>query len=406
MGIKGLPILIEKVANSAVKTCNFDELKGIKVAVDASLIIHQTVIALRSTGRDMKNSRGELTSHLHGLFYKILTFLQNEMVPVFVFDGKSPEIKNKTLTKRKDRKEKAKEKLDEINDSEDEEYIKNFKQTFSPTRENIKEAMIMLDLMGIPYILAPEEADVVCAWLSIKKDSSGKKYVKGVCSDDSDMLPLGAPYLFKNMLKFMNKKKMIKVINLKKTLKKMNFTQDQFIDLCVMLGTDYCNNIKGYGAMRSYRLLKKYDNLENVLEYVSENQKQTSDTKKNTKCMLQAKEYFTNAVSELDKRKFRIKKSQYTLRNYQHDELLDFMCGKHNFDYERIIGGIRRLKQYYTIMEVTKPNNKIYHTISQNKIYRSIYEDIELESESEEERPSKKTTNMAKVKNNLIRKKG
>ena len=108
MGIKGLPKLIKDIAgDAAIKSYFFSKFKGWNVSVDASLMIYQTVIALRSTGKDMKNNRGDLTSHLHGLFYKILLFLQNNMVPIFVFDGKASDMKNKTLEKRRYEKGKG-----------------------------------------------------------------------------------------------------------------------------------------------------------------------------------------------------------------------------------------------------------------------------------------------------------
>ena len=78
MGIHGLPILIREIAGKyATKSYELRRFRGMIVAVDASLMIYQTVIAMRSTGKDLKNKQGELTSHLHGLFYKIIIFNKN-----------------------------------------------------------------------------------------------------------------------------------------------------------------------------------------------------------------------------------------------------------------------------------------------------------------------------------------
>nr|URM62225.1 DNA endonuclease [Mimivirus sp.] len=111
MGIKGLPKLIKEITNgSAMKSIQFGKFDG-RVAVDMSLLIHQTVIAMRSNGRDMTNQKGELTSHLYGILYKMLTFLQNGMTPICVFDGKAPEIKNKTVDIRRSRKDAAEKNL-------------------------------------------------------------------------------------------------------------------------------------------------------------------------------------------------------------------------------------------------------------------------------------------------------
>lgn len=416
MGIKGLPKLIKDIAgNYASKSYKFSKFKRIKVAVDASLIIYQTVIALRSSGKDMTNEKGELTSHLHGLFYKILIFLQNEMVPVFVFDGKAPTIKNKTLEKRKLIQLEAEQHLTTLSDSEDEDYIKHFKQTFKPSKENIKECLILLDLMGIPYIMAPGEADVICSWLSARKDANGKRYVKGVCSDDSDMLPLGALYLFKDMLKFMSKDKNVNVISLNKALVKMNLTQDQFIDLSVLLGCDYCDNIKGIGPKTAYRLIQKYKTLENVIQFLK-NQNKDSDADSDSEtdiedndntfdyqCLIDARNYFRDALKKIDQSKdFVLTDDNLQLRQYQFEELIDFMCVKHNFDVIRIQNGIKRLDAYYKKMNITRENTKQVYKIlqprSENYVFKDLSDTIEfLPSDEEEEFASKKTQPKKKI---------
>lgn len=428
MGIKNLPKLIENIAgNTAIRTYKFSKFKGWTVSVDASLIIHQTVTAMRSSGKDLTNNKGELTSHLQGIFYKILIFLQNEMIPIFVFDGKAPDIKNKTISLRKKRQEQANKNLEKIEDTQDEEYIKLFKQTFKPTKQDIVEAQILLDLMGIPYIVAPGEADVVCSWLAARKDINGKRFVKGVCSDDSDMLPLGAPYLLKDMLKFMSKNKSVKIISLHKTLDNMDLTMQQFVDLCVLLGTDYCDNIKGIGPKNALILIKKYGTLEKVLDHINhinKNQDSVSDNEDmsvlNMQCMISAKEYFSNALVEIDNSDtFVITNEQLQLRQFQHEELIDFMCVKHGFDFERIQTGIARLKSYYQIMNVTTVNTKKVHQIIQplakSILTNTITDNIEfLSSEDDEPMPSKKITALDNViskkiisngKNNVVKRK-
>lgn len=51
----------------------------------------------------------------------------------------------------------------------------------------------------------------------------------------------------------------------------MNF---QFIDLCIMLGCDYTNSIKGIGPKRAIELIKAHKSLETIIEKL--------DTKKYT----------------------------------------------------------------------------------------------------------------------------
>ena len=61
-----------------------------------------------------------------------------------------------------------------------------------------------------------------------------------------------------NQLRNMNTNKIIE-ITLSKILEETELTQHQFIDLCIMLGSDYCPTINGIGMTRAYSLIKKYE---------------------------------------------------------------------------------------------------------------------------------------------------
>ena len=390
MGIKGLPALIKKIAGEyAMKTYNFDRFHGMTIAVDASLLIYQTVIAMRSRGKDLRNDKGELTSHLHGVFHKVLNFLQNGMIPIFVFDGKAPAIKQKTIDQRTAIKNEASAQLELLDDSEDEKYIKYYKQTYKIDKQDIMECKILLDLIGIPYIVAPEEADVVCAWLASRCDETGKKYAKGVCSDDSDMLTFGAAYLFKDMVKFIRKGTTINVISLNRTLKKMKLSQDQFIDLCVLLGCDYCDNVKGIGPATAYKLITTHGSLEKVIKATS-----NKISKELAECMITARDYFKNAPTELDKsKKFLNEVKGLKLRKVQRLQLIDFMCVKHNFDVLKLQADLQKLEHYYKELNVSVENTGHYHDILEEDTTRyldSISENAFVFREDEEEKPPEK----------------
>ncbi|RYX78215.1 hypothetical protein EON71_01265, partial [bacterium] len=280
----------------------------------------------------MKNKQGEITSHLHGLFYKILNFLKHEITPIFVFDGKAPQIKGKTLKKRRDMREQATINLKDLKEGDD-EYLKNFKESFKPTRYMFESSKKLLELMGIPYIVAPGEADVVCAWLTCRKDSSGHNFVKGICSEDSDMLAHGGIFLFKNMLKSQSEKEKIKVYDLHKALVKLNLTMNQFRDMCVLLGCDNFDPV--LGPQTAYKHIQKYGTLEAVAEDLV---LKTKYEKLNVECLIEARDYFKSSLKNLDKDKtFILTDDNVKLSKFMHDELLNFMCEMNNFDKTRII---------------------------------------------------------------------
>lgn len=437
----GIPDDDTKTKYKPLTVYRFRRLKGITVAIDASLAIYRMVYGKLKSGPSLVNREGKLTSHLRGIFYNVLTFLQNDIIPIYVFDGKAPDIKSKTIEKRKLRKDR-----------------------FKLTGEDIKEVQILLDLMGIPYIIAPGEADVICSWLCARHDSNGKRYVKGVCTEDSDMLPLGAPYMFKDMLGLNNLNKNIIIVKLKDVLGFLGLTMNEFIDLCVLLGCDYCDNIKGIGPKNAYKLIVEYRSLDKVLEFLHKSNKITStktnksvsntlddsdnsedsdneikdsnkidisndledseensdsdssdevsDNIENEICMLKAAEYFRTALKEIDESKtFVLTDDQLKLRQYQHDELMDFMCVKHNFDPRSIKNGIDRLNSYNKSMNITRPNKKVYHKIIEPKgvTIPSLSDDInfidsDTDSDKENNESEKFESKNYRSKTNLIKK--
>lgn len=387
MGIHGLIKLIDtEVGKYAIKEYPISKFANMTIAVDASLMVYQTVVAIRATGQDLKNANGEITSHLYGIFYKILKFLDNKITPIFVFDGKAPDIKNDTIKRRTEKKTKAKELIKNINDEESEQYIKYFKQIFTPTAREYKSLQTMLDLLGIPYIIAPGEADPVCAWLTIRKNpDTGKKYAKGVCSDDSDMLTLGAKYLFKDMLKFIGKTKNITVINYDRVLVGLNLTHDQFMDLSILLGCDYCENLKDIGSVRSLRLINSHKNLENVIKFLKKHDKlklKNPDigSKEIENCMLEAKNYFKNVVKNLDKSPdFTLSDKNIYLRKCQYNEFMDFMCGVNGFDADKIKIAVNRLQKDYENLHITRENSTKYKIKTINSYTHIPIEDLNIQ---------------------------
>ena len=386
MGIKGLIQLINKhTGNTAIKKYAITRFTGMKLAIDASAIVYQSVLATRASGRDMKNKNGEITSHLHGIMTKILKLLEYKIIPIFVFDGKPPKIKKHTIDKRNEKRKLAEEALRSLSPDtpvNDETYLKNFKSVYKPTKLEFTELKIMLDLMGIPYICAPGEADVICAWLAARTDANGRRHVKGVCTDDSDILTLGSPYIFKDMLRFINRGHMITVVSLYKTLVKMNITMDQFVDLCVLLGCDYCDNIPGVGPETAYKYITTHENIDRIIQ-LCEEKKPDIDIK--TKSIMRAQKYFKNALDEIDGSEFAVTQHNSTLRQFQFNPLMDFMCRKHGFDVFNTEVFLKRLQVYYSRMGVVRINDGTYHKISQlrSKDYNFCYStDSDLESDS------------------------
>lgn len=391
MGIKGLPLLIkEETRGAAVRHIAFSKLHDKRIAVDAPLIINQVVRGIRSkTGRDLRNSKGVLTSHLYGLLKKIIRCFENNIRLVFVFDGKCPEIKNHTVKTRKASREKAQEAMDTV-EVDSESYSRFFSQSYKLSEDEITEAKILLDLMGIPHITAPGEADAVLSWLAVRCNDDDQPYVDGVASDDSDMLVLGTPYLYKDMLKFTGRDHIVTILKLRKFLTIANLSHKQFIDLCVLIGSDYSEKLPDVGAKTALRLIRQHRSLTNIHKYYRKHHEMTPELETIFQNMKLARNYFRNALQELDEMEdFNIDMQDLALHEAKILELVDFLCNRHEFDTGKVGEDIIKLQHYQKRMSITSANEtdsyQIQNKNQAEKLLGLMTGDIEFRSDTESE---------------------
>jgi flap endonuclease-1 len=67
---------------------------------------------------------------------------------------------------------------------------------------------------------------------------------------------------------FNSSKMPIKEFHYKKILDGLNMTECEFIDLCILLGCDYCESIRGIGPKRAIELIQKYKTIEAIIENI------------------------------------------------------------------------------------------------------------------------------------------
>merc|ERR1711939_24703 len=242
MGIKQLFSIIREECPNAYKESEIKAQFGRKVAIDASMSIYSFLIAVRSGGEMLTNEDGETTSHLMGMFYRTLRIVDNGIKPVYVFDGAPPKLKSGELAKRFQRKAEATEGLEEAKETGTAEDVEKFsRRTVRVTREHNAECQRLLKLMGVPYIIAPTEAEAQCAVLA----RAGKVYA--AASEDMDTLCFDSPVLLRHLTFAEQRKEPIQEIFLDRVLEGLNMDRKQFVDLCILLGCDYLDPIPKVG---------------------------------------------------------------------------------------------------------------------------------------------------------------
>lgn len=223
--------------------------------------LYQFLIAVRQQdGQQLTSELGETTSHLMGIFYRTLKIIDNGLKPLYVFDGKPPQLKGAELSKRLEKREAAQKQAETLKETGTAEEISRFeRRTVKVTKEQNDEAKKLLTLMGVPYMDAPCEAEAQCALLA-KLD---KCYA--AASEDMDTLTFGTPVLLRHLTASDQKKNPVTEISLAKALDGLELNKDEFIDLCILLGCDYCEPIRGVGPTTALKLIKEHRSIEGII---------------------------------------------------------------------------------------------------------------------------------------------
>ncbi len=257
------------------KPITLENLRGKKIAIDAFNIIFQFLSSIRDrfTGEPLRDSKGNVTSHLSGLFYRTSKLLENGITPIYVFDGEPPPFKMKTVEERKKIRAEAEVKWKEALAAGDVEGVRKYSQGASKVTESMLiEAKKLLDAMGVSWVQAPSEGEAQAI------DFVKKKEVYAVGTQDWDALLFGAERVVRN-LTLSSKKKIAgkqaytdvtpELVELNNVLTQLGINQDQLILLGILVGTDFDPGIKGYGPKKSLELVKKERTVEAVKKAVN-----------------------------------------------------------------------------------------------------------------------------------------
>jgi len=257
MGIKDLKSLIQKHSPNGMSEKSLSAYSGKSIAIDTSIYLYRFVA---------------FGNYLTGFAKQILMLRNNNIRPVYVFDGKPPEEKNGVIKGRKARKDKdIAEKVDiemQIAQCDDPDDLKQLnaklfnvnRKIIIITPEHNEMAKQLFQFFGVPYLVAKGEAEILCA----KLEKNG--YVDGCLSEDTDLMPNGCK-LFLNNFKVISN--YVIEYNLERILSDMKLTHDQFIDICILCGCDYTCKIEGLATMGAYEMIRKYKNIEGVINFIN-----------------------------------------------------------------------------------------------------------------------------------------
>ncbi|KOC65019.1 Flap endonuclease 1 [Habropoda laboriosa] len=328
MGILGLAKLIADISPGAIKERELKHYFGRKVAVDASMCLYQFLIAVRSEGAQLTTVDGETTSHLMGIFYRTIRLVEQGIKPVYVFDGKPPNLKSGELAKRAEKRDEAQKLLQAAEEAGNAEDMDKFsRRLVKVTKVHAEEAKQLLQLMGIPYIDAPCEAEAQCAALV----KAGKVFA--TATEDMDALTFGCNILLRRLTFSEARKMPVQEFHFDKVLEGLELNHKEFIDLCIMLGCDYTNSIKGVGPKRAVDLIKTHRSLEKIIENLDIKKFSVPEDWNYQQARLLFEE-----PEVMDPENIELKWSEP-----DEDGLVKFLCGDKQFNEERVRNGAKKL---------------------------------------------------------------
>ncbi|MFW9921845.1 MAG: flap endonuclease-1 [Candidatus Thorarchaeota archaeon] len=315
---------------------NFDFFADKAIAFDGNNILYQFLTRIRqSDGSLLTDEHGNVTSHLSGLLYRVTRMLESNIKVVFIFDGKPPEQKTKEILRRKKDKKEAEIAYEEALERGDMELAHRYAQrTARLTSPMIADATKLLNLMGIPVVLAPSEGEGQAAYMAKRGD------VWASCSQDYDSLLFGTPRLVRNLTvsgkrKLPRKNTFVEVkpelIELNDILKDLEINQDELIDLGILIGTDFNLDgigISGIGPKTAHKLIKENKTIEKILEYPD------------------MRDANINFDLEFTRNIFRhpLVRSDYTLKwsSPNVEKIVDFLAGERGFSEPRIRNSLEK----------------------------------------------------------------
>ena len=289
MGIKNLNTFLRDICPDIFVPCHLSQFAYKKIAIDISLYMHK-----------YKAVCGD--RWLSAFINLISSLRRNELHCVFIFDGKAPIEKDREHVKRKESREKQESKCNQLEEALDLynqnstisqclldlskrrrsppsyhkrllsksnkssskdidiewltnklEQLRN--QLYKITSEDFELVKTLFSILNVPFYTAPHEAEKFCAKLCIDG------MVDAVLSEDTDIIAYGSPVF---LSKIDTSAATCVSIQNSRVLEELKLDKNQFVDFCIMLGTDYNDNIPKVGNKTAYKYMLKYGGIDEL----------------------------------------------------------------------------------------------------------------------------------------------
>ncbi|XP_020674035.1 DNA repair protein UVH3 isoform X1 [Dendrobium catenatum] len=128
----------------------------------------------------------------------------------------------------------------------------------SVSSEMFAECQELLQMFGLPYIIAPMEAEAQCAYMEMNN------LVDGIVTDDSDVFLFGGRNVYKNIF---DHRKYVETYFMKDIEKELGLSRDKLIRIALLLGSDYTEGVSGIGIVNAIEVINGFPEPDGLLKF-------------------------------------------------------------------------------------------------------------------------------------------
>jgi len=245
---------------AVIEPIRFEELTGSVVAVDAHnwLYKYLTTTVKWTADAAYTTDDGTEVANLIGIVQGLPKFFDNDITPVFVFDGGVTDLKTDEIERRREAKEEAEQRAKEARERGDDVAAARLESRTQRLTATIHETTRELfDLLDVPYLEAPAEGEAQTAYMARTDDR-----VDYAGTEDYDSLLFGAPLTLRQL----TSKGDPECMEFEATLEKHDVTWEQLIDVAILCGTDFNEGVSGVGPKTAVKEIHEHGDLWGVLE--------------------------------------------------------------------------------------------------------------------------------------------
>lgn len=282
--------------------CGLADLKGKTFAIDFNNIMYKTFSDPYSESIDYDTL--EINYEKLWLLWVdrivdfILTLLENEILPIAVFDGNVGAHKFERV-RRSDKSNKIKDEMMQLqpylyNQSYRSRYIDLMKRSYKLPRESYNYIPSLLEALGVPVLHANGEAETLCCLLQ------KHGIVDGVWSEDFDNIAYGCTLLVFGFMKG-GRGRVLEWMDARAVFAAMNMTHQQFVEWYILCGCDYNEDtLNLVGPAKAFEWIHAYGYIENIpMSEIIKGKSRTTDERHKLNAHISRKIFLYTTIQEV-----------------------------------------------------------------------------------------------------------